>query len=232
RDVALPFSCLVRADLINEQMVAALKQAGCFFVRMGIESGNEELRNQVLQKEITTQQIENAARLIKKYAIKLATNSILGIPGETLDTALQTLHINLSIRPDFAWCALMQPYPRTELAHYAITHGCLKHDFSFDDLDHSYFFSTPIEIQDKTAVENLQKFFSICVTFPFLLPVVKCLTKLPSNPIFDLVFRLYYAYRNFMMGEMDFGDFIRLGLHAGASFGRGRWLGAESHQRS
>jgi anaerobic magnesium-protoporphyrin IX monomethyl ester cyclase len=232
RDVALPFSCLVRADLINEKMVAALRQAGCFFVRMGIESGNEKLRSQVLQKEITDQQIEDTARLIKKYGIKLATNSILGVPGETIDTALETLQMNLDMRPDFAWCALMQPYPKTDLARYAITHGCLRQDFSFDDLDHSYFFSTPIEIQDKTAIENLQKFFSICVTFPFLLPVIKCLTRLPPNPVFDLIFRLYYAYRSYMTGEMDFVDFVRLGLHAGASFGRGNWFGAESRYRS
>lgn len=222
QDVALPFSCLVRADLINEQMVNALKKAGCFFARMGIESGNEELRNQVLQKEISTKEIVNASHLIKKYGIKLATNSILGIPGETMDTALETLQMNLDIHPDFAWCALMQPYPKTELAHYAITHGCLRPDFSFDDLDHSYFFSTPISIQDKAAVENLQKFFSICVAFPYILPLVKRVAKLPPNPAFDFVFKLCYACGTYMTGEMDLKDFIRLGLHAGGSFRRGQ----------
>jgi anaerobic magnesium-protoporphyrin IX monomethyl ester cyclase len=229
--VALPFSCLVRADLITEPIVKALKDAGCFFVRMGIESGNERLRNQVLNKKVTTEQIKNAASLIKKYGIKLSTNSILGIPGETMDTALQTLHMNVDIRPDFAWCALMQPYPKTELAHYAITHGFLSRDFSFDDLDHSYFFSTPIEIKDKTAVTNLQKFFSICVAFPFLLPAVKCLAKLPPNSMFDLVFKLYYAYGTYMTGEINLEDYIRLALHSGASFQRRRGLGKESHQR-
>jgi len=220
--VALPFSCLVRADLINEPIVKALRNAGCFFVRMGIESGNELLRNQVLNKRITTQQIKNAAQLIKKYGIKLSTNSILGIPGETMDTALQTLHMNLDIRPDFAWCALMQPYPKTELANYAIAHGFLKSDFSFDDLDHSYFFSTPMVFQDKTAVTNLQKFFSICVAFPFLLPAVRCLVKLRPNAMFDLLFKLCYAYGTFMTREIDFEDYIRLGVHAESSFRRGK----------
>jgi radical SAM superfamily enzyme YgiQ (UPF0313 family) len=227
--VALPFSCLVRADLINEPIVKALKNAGCFFVRMGIESGNDGLRNIVLNKRITTQQIKNAAYLIKKHGIRLSANSILGIPGETIDTALQTLQLNIDIRPDFAWCSLMQPYPGTELAHYAITHGFLRRDFSFDDLDHSYFFSTPIEIEDKTAITNLEKFFSMCVRFPFLLPAVKRLAKLPPNALFDLAFKLYYAYGTYMTGEIDLEDYIRLGLHAGGSFRRGRGLGSESH---
>jgi anaerobic magnesium-protoporphyrin IX monomethyl ester cyclase len=220
--VALPFSCLVRADLIDEQIVKALKNAGCFFVRMGIESGNEQLRNQVLNKRITTEQIQNAARLIKKYGIKLSTNSILGIPGESVDTALQTLRLNVGIRPDFAWCALMQPYPRTELANYAITHRYLRDDFSFDDLDHTYFFSTPMMIQDKTAITNLQKFFSICVAFPFLLPAVRCFVKLRPNAIFDALFKSYYAYRTYMTQEMDLEDYIRLGVRAESSFRRGR----------
>lgn len=220
--VALPFSCLVRADLIDEPIVMALKDAGCFFVRMGVESGNEPLRNQVLNKKITTQQIMNAAHLIKKYGIRLATNSILGIPGESMASALQTLQMNLDIRPDLAWCALMQPYPKTELAQYAITHGFLRPEFSFDDLDHSYFFSTPIEVKDKTAVTNLQKFFSLSVAFPFLLPAVKSLVRLPPNVIFDLIFKLYYAYGTYMTGEINFEDYIRLGLHAEASFRRRR----------
>jgi anaerobic magnesium-protoporphyrin IX monomethyl ester cyclase len=218
--VALPFSCLVRADLIDEQIVKTLKGAGCFFVRMGIESGNELLRNQVLNKRVTTEQIKNATRLIKKHGIKLATNSILGIPGETVDTALETLHLNVSIHPDFAWCALLQPYPKTEIANYAVKHRYLEDNFSFDDLDHSYFFSTPIMIQDKTTITNLQKFFSICVTFPFLLPAVRCLIKLRPNSIFDALFKSYYAYRTYMTHEMDFEDYIRLGVRAQSSFRR------------
>jgi anaerobic magnesium-protoporphyrin IX monomethyl ester cyclase len=230
--VALPFSCLVRADLIDEPLVKALKDSGCFFVRMGIESGSEQLRNQVLNKKIASQQIKNAAHLIKKYDITLSTNSILGIPGETMDTALETLQMNIDIRPNFAWCALMQPYPKTELADYAIAHGFLRRDFSFDDLDHSYFFSTPIEIRDKTAVTNLQKFFSICVAFPFLLPVVKRLAeRTPANALFDLIFKLYYAYGTFTTGEIDLEDFIRLGLHAWAPLRRGRRVAKESHRR-
>jgi anaerobic magnesium-protoporphyrin IX monomethyl ester cyclase len=220
--VAIPFSCLVRADLIDEQIVEALKNAGCFFVRMGIESGNDQLRNQVLNKRITTEQIQNAARLIKKHGIKIATNSILGIPGETVDTALQTLRMNMRIRPDFAWCALMQPYPGTELANYAIKHRYLEDDFSFDDLDHSYFFSTPMMIRDKTTITNLQKFFSISVAFPFILPAVRCLAKLRPNAIYDALFKSYYAYRTYMTQEMDLEDYIRLGMRAESSFRRGR----------
>jgi anaerobic magnesium-protoporphyrin IX monomethyl ester cyclase len=226
--VALPFSCLVRADLVDEPLVKALRNAGCFFVRMGIESGNEQLRNQVLNKGITTEQIQNAARLIKKHGIKLSTNSILGIPGETIGTALQTLHLNVRIHPDFAWCALMQPYPKTELANYAIKHRYLRDDFSFDDLDHSYFFTTPIMTRDKTAITNLQKFFSICVTYPFLLPAVRCFVKLRPNVIFDALFKSYYAYRTYMTQEMDFEDYVRLGVRAGSSFRRGQ-IGCRFH---
>jgi anaerobic magnesium-protoporphyrin IX monomethyl ester cyclase len=220
--VALPFSCLVRADLISEPVVRALKDAGCFFVRMGIESGNEDLRNRVLNRKMTSNQVRKAAHLVKKHGIKLSTNSILGIPGETMETALETVRINLEIHPDFAWCSLMQPYPGTEILDYACAHGFLENSFTSDDIDQSYYFSTPIQIDDKTAIMNLQKFFSICVAFPFLMPAVRQLVEFPPNVIFDLIFKLHHAYGTFMTHEIDLLDFVRLGIHAKSSFHRGR----------
>jgi anaerobic magnesium-protoporphyrin IX monomethyl ester cyclase len=219
--VALPFSCLVRADLINEPIVRALKDAGCFFVRMGIESGNEDLRNRVLNRRMTSHQVRKAAHLVKRHGIRLSTNSILGIPGETIETALETVRINLDIHPDFAWCSLMQPYPGTQILDYARVHGFLRNNFTSDDIDQSYYFSTPIQMNDKTAIMNLQKFFSICVAFPFLVPAVRRLVEFPSNAIFDLIFKLHHAYGTFMTREIDLLDFIQLGIHAKSSFHRG-----------
>ncbi len=218
--VNLPFSCLVRADLVNDDIVAALKRSGCFFARMGIESGNHQLRNLVLRKGITDHQIRLAASLIKKHGIKLQTNSILGIPGEDYGTALETLRINIDIRPDFAWCALMQPYPRTEIAEYALKHGFLPHNFTLDHLDFSYFFSTPMQIGDKSRVMNLQKLFAVCVKLPFLVPAVNKVVMMPPNSVLDLVFKISHVFGTLTTGEMDFSDLLRLGLTARRFYSR------------
>lgn len=48
--VNLPFACLIRADLITDELVKLLKETNCYFTAFGIESGNEKLRNIVLKK--------------------------------------------------------------------------------------------------------------------------------------------------------------------------------------
>jgi hypothetical protein len=57
------------------------------------------------------------------------------------------------------------------------------------------------------------------------------LARLPQNPIFELAFKLHYAYKTYMMGERDLDDFIRLGLHAGGFFGKHGAFGKEPRQQ-
>ena len=55
--VGLPMICYVRANLINEEVVQALKKANCITIAMGIESGNETLRKMVLKRDMTNAKI-------------------------------------------------------------------------------------------------------------------------------------------------------------------------------
>ena len=221
KEVKLPFLCNLRADLIDERMVRELKRSGCICAKIGIESGNSFLRNKVLKKDLSTERIRNAVHLIKKYDLKLQTYNILGIPGETIDTVFETLRINLKLKPYHAWCSIMQPYPKTELAQYATENGFLDENYSLDDLDYTFFISTPIKLKDKNKIINLQKFFDLCVKFPFLIPLVKLLIKLPPNRIFNLVFKLNYAYATLRTNRIGLTDFLRLGLYMGSYFARG-----------
>lgn len=65
-EIAVPFTCNVRADSVDEERVKLLKESGCRLVHFGIETGNEELRNVLLRKNISNRQIENAVGLLKK----------------------------------------------------------------------------------------------------------------------------------------------------------------------
>ena len=84
-----------------EHLVRTVKEMGCICIRMGVESGNDYLRQKVLNKKVTTEQIKTAAGHIKQHGIKLATYNILGLPGETLDNAIETYKLNKEIGTDF-----------------------------------------------------------------------------------------------------------------------------------
>ena len=71
--VRLPFTCNVRANLVTEEIIAMLKDAGLYLVWMSIECANEDISNRVLDRGIKNEQIIMACNIIKDNGVKLAT---------------------------------------------------------------------------------------------------------------------------------------------------------------
>lgn len=108
------WSCSSRVDSINEDLLAIMKEAGCFLIFFGVESGNEEILKST-QKKINKDQIVKAFRLMKKHNIESRASFILGLPGETKETVLETIDFAKEIDPDYASFSIAIPYPGTEL---------------------------------------------------------------------------------------------------------------------
>ncbi len=190
--VGLPLLCLLRVDQVNEEIVVKLKAAGLTTAFFGIESGDEHLRNHLLKKGVQDSQIYQASELLRKYSIRFRTYNMLGLPGETLEQAMKTLRLNAEIKTDYPWCSLFYPFPGTELTSQAVTEGFL----SEDDLSSgppSFFKDTLIHSAHSKELANLQKLFYYGVRFPFLIPVIERLIKLPPNRLFDVLFLISYA---------------------------------------
>jgi anaerobic magnesium-protoporphyrin IX monomethyl ester cyclase len=193
RTVGLPFTCGTRADLVTPKLVKLLKESGCYCAEMGIENGNEAFRKQRLKKNITNAQILEAARLIKKAGIYLKTSNMTGVPGETVDMAFQTIELNRKCNVDFMNCSLLQPYPGLEITDYAQQEGFLPLEFDFLSLEGMSYRKNPIRAADIQQMQNLQRFFLLCVKFPWTEPIVRELIRLPANFLFDLVFKATYV---------------------------------------
>ena len=200
----IPMICYVRANLVNEEVVQALKKANCITIAMGIESGNEDLRQRVLKRDMTNEQIAKAADLFHKYGISIMTQNMVGLPDETIENAYETIALNNRVKPSYAWCSIFQPYPRTELYHYCIEKGYL-------DPSHqqhaSYQVESPINKgQTKREFENLHKFFSLCVEYPSLTKLSRRLIKWPGNLLFMLIYRAFKGYTHIFRLKMSSGE--------------------------
>ncbi len=201
REVGLPFFCNVRANLVTPEKIALLKQAGCASVGMGLETGNPALRNRLLKRNMSDEQIVEASRIIREAGIELLTTNMLGLPGGALENDFETLALNHACKPAYANAFLYQPYPRTELGEYARTNGHV--EGSLDDIDPSAWersvlrFASP---EEKRQIENLNKLFALAVEWPGLTGLVRRLIKLPPNSIFRLLYKLWkgYAIKNRM----------------------------------
>lgn len=199
-EIGLPFTCLVRANYVTREIIADLKRAGCHRVMMGIECGNERVRNEILKRSMSDETIVRAAETIKAEGLKLVTANILAIPGGSLEADLDTLRLNIRCQPDYASVALLAPFPRTQIHEFARAQGYLDQETDAG-LSASFGFGLRsfLNFPDPAAkrqMENLQKFFYVTTRHPWLLPLVRRLIRLPSNRIFDLI---YVAAANYGM---------------------------------
>ncbi len=114
--INLPFRCNMRADyLAKEEITRMMEEAGCRRVIIGLESGNEEIRNGILQRNMSDDVLIKAAKLCKKYRIEFATFNMVGLPGERLDQLLDTVKLNARLNADFTYTSIFYPFPKTSL---------------------------------------------------------------------------------------------------------------------
>ena len=88
-----PYSMFSRVDNLSEEKIKLLANAGCNRLRIGIESGDEYIRNEVMRKSLTDKKIKEVVPLLKKYGINITAYYILGSPGETKETMQKTLNV-------------------------------------------------------------------------------------------------------------------------------------------
>jgi radical SAM superfamily enzyme YgiQ (UPF0313 family) len=210
--IGRPFVCDVRADTLDAEVVGLLETAGCAAVRMGVESGSERVRRQVHHKHLSTAAIRRAALLVKAAGIRLLTYNIVGAPGETLDEALETVRLNRELRPDYAWCALLQPYPGTAIRDDARAQGLLRDDADLDRFPTSLFSVSLFDSRERGAMESLQRLFDIFVQVPIPLRLVRGLLGVPPTLLHDAVFRLSYARYVRAIEQVTALDVLRTGL--------------------
>ncbi len=215
REIGLPFSGNIRANEINARMAEALKAAGCRSIYFGIESGNDRIREEILNKKLTRDQIVAAARTLHEAGLIFGTFNILGHPGETVDQAFETVDLNVQIGTDLPWCSLMQPYPKTEIEAYAKEIGVLEDGYE-ERVYRSNFSRSVLKQPGIHELENLHKLFYLAVRAPATRPAIRWLIKLPYNPLFVLVFFLCYL-RRYMR---SYGVSLLRGVMLGVKFRR------------
>jgi radical SAM superfamily enzyme YgiQ (UPF0313 family) len=197
--VNLPFAATVRLDNLKEEDVKALSEAGLSFIWVGVETGNEEVANEVFARggHLDNETIIKGCRLFQKYGVNVLALNIMGAPVENpLEVDMETLDLNIKIKPAFASVGLLYPFPGTPVEEYAIKKGYMREEQKGEYLDsskrHSMFKLN--SQKEKKRVENLQKLAGLVVDFTFLRPLVPLLTRLPFERLYYILFTLHMGY--------------------------------------
>lgn len=112
------------ADL--ESLFAAFKESNFRFINIGLESGSERIRCEILKRNYSNQDIIAAVRLARKYGLKVNFYNLIGIPGETLDDFKETVRMNKICLSDFRYNYIFYPYPGTVLHSICKEKGLLR----------------------------------------------------------------------------------------------------------
>jgi len=112
-DAMIPFKCLQRADLVNEETAAALAKAGCKTVWIGAESGSQKILN-AMDKGDKVEDIYRAAKLLRQNEIEVGFFLQFGYPGETWDDVQKTLKMVRECAPDDIGISVSYPLPGTK----------------------------------------------------------------------------------------------------------------------
>jgi radical SAM superfamily enzyme YgiQ (UPF0313 family) len=116
-------------NLVDKSLLKAFKDAGCWAILFGAESGVQKNLN-TIRKGTTLEQIKKAVTDAQDVGLKVSTPFMFGIPGETFEEGLQTIRFALDLNPDMANFHAITPFPGTELYDNLDQYGTISDDLT------------------------------------------------------------------------------------------------------
>lgn len=114
---------------VDRKLLKAFREAGCWAVLFGAESGVQKNLN-AIRKGTTLEQIETAVKTAQDVGIRVSTPFLFGIPGETFAEGLQTIDFAVKLNPDMANFHAITPFPGTYLYDNLDRFGAVSDDLS------------------------------------------------------------------------------------------------------
>lgn len=130
----LRWGCQTRVNLVNNELLDIMKDAGCLQIDFGIESASGRVLKSI-KKAQTPEQIKKALDLTRKHGIKSFASFMVGLPGETEEDLIENINFLKKTKPDFTYFNLFTPFPGTEAAEVAIKDGKISEDYFLRDYD-------------------------------------------------------------------------------------------------
>lgn len=125
RKLDITWDCGTRVDMVDKEMLKTMHNAGCFAVWLGVESGSEAILG-AMNKSIKLDQTRTAFKTANKAGLMTIANTVIGFPGETEQTAHQTIRFIKELNPDSVGFYVATPYPGTPMYEQVKEKGWLR----------------------------------------------------------------------------------------------------------
>ena len=127
-EINLPFWLNTTLESITDWRLEALKECGCAGIGIGVESGNEWVRDEILKRNSHNgnARLIEVFQMIKDYDIRTTANAMIGFPGETEADMFETVKLVKKIKPMSYDITFVAPYIGTPLHLLAKDRGLIK----------------------------------------------------------------------------------------------------------
>lgn len=114
--VDLPFTCFGHAKYIDREVVELLRSANCQCIWLGVQSGSETTRKEILNRPETNDEILDSCKIIKDAGIKLMIDHIFGLPQDNIDKLAESYNFyREQLKPDVVNCYELLYFPKAEI---------------------------------------------------------------------------------------------------------------------
>jgi len=127
-------TCGTHIASLNEEVIDAMAESGCVFVRLPIEHGNDFIRNKIIGKNLPKEQIYTVAAYLKKKKIFTSSMFIMGFPEDTAATLDDTYNLICYLELDLNYVFNIIPFPGTKIFKQAQEDKLFINDIDFDNL--------------------------------------------------------------------------------------------------
>lgn len=114
RKINLTWICNARIGSVDQESLKLMKKAGCHMIRFGVESGVQEILNNI-KKGISIDKTKETFKMAHNIGLSTHAHLMIGLPGDTKKTVEETIQFAKKISPTTATFGICTPYPGTEL---------------------------------------------------------------------------------------------------------------------
>ncbi|ETA67452.1 Fe-S oxidoreductase [Methanolobus tindarius DSM 2278] len=127
KEIDLPFFFQTRPESITYDRLKILDGFD-FRLSIGIESGNEKIRQEVLNRKVSNEKIKKATSILNDLDIKYGTNNMIGLPGETREDIFDTIKLNRECETKDLNIFIFTPFRGTKLHEVCVEEGYIQKD--------------------------------------------------------------------------------------------------------
>jgi len=180
---------------LDEEVLRKMKESGCYEITLGIESGDQEVLNDIIKKRLKLEKVEPLVKAARKLGLITKGYFVVGLPGETKEQMQKTFDFARKLKLDAAGIFIATPLPGTELYRLCKEKNYLKAGFGFEKINYA---KGNIETPDFTAreVEQLVSKNTLSINMGLILRnplrfIKKYFSTFCSNPRFFIDYMFF-----------------------------------------